>query len=874
MDLDKIIAELNRQFQEPLKEFYSRHIIFWHDEEGEFRDQMDNFSLENAKVLILTETNNFYAKKLLTYDDTDSNYLIYDPFPRGFNEDNWLLDIELYSREFRADLISIWMQDMALPSNGAIRQQVREYKKFFNAASRRHKIATLPRTPQTGAELHMAMMQIICGCSEGRTSVIVRSVLKAGLDEETNTIYKSLVSYGEDKMFWYMVERALGYASATPTLQQLAAHVILTAATRTMQVDYLNGLQGFISMPHQALCYDLVSDWIHSDDKESYRALVQRVEAEANLIARFRTLPMEDLLATEVFPCINDVILVHIMEDIADDIVKVQMIREAVEKRRICSWYDDTAIYFDGLFQLANMQDFYLENDKESDDENLSFHATSPQKLWNDYVDKYYLMDTYYRKFHVCFDKSRKCYNEKLDDLWYKVKDKAERLYVNWYLEKLGENWSKVSADEYEHNGHIEGVPRQTDFYGARVKRTKPSDGRIFVVISDAFRYELAASLVQELQQENICTAKLSAMQSVFPSYTKYGMAALLPHRELTVKVGTDDMIDVLADGEPTVSSNRDKILKKANPSSLAVQAEKLMKMPRAERKELVKGMQIVYIYHNVVDAAGHEEKSVFAACDEAIEEIKNLIRIMVNDFSAANILITADHGFLYTYDPLQESDKISMVGFKGKEIECARRYVIAEKGTTLEHMQPIMIMEGRTEYMAFSPKENIRLKVKGAGMNFVHGGASLQEMVVPVLEYHNLRNDSKEYQKNRDQYDTKPVEVKILSATRKISNMIFNLEFYQAEPVGNNRKAATCQLYFVDTMGKLVSDVQKIIADKTDADNQQRKFRCIFNLKSQKFDNMKAYYLVAVDENNVELFRAEYKIDIPFALEDFGFFS
>ncbi len=40
--------------------------------------------------------------------------------------------------------------------------------------------------------------------------------------------------------------------------------------------------------------------------------------------------------------------------------------------------------------------------------------------------------------------------------------------------------------------------------------------------------------------------------------------------------------------------------------------------------------------------------------------------------------------------------------------------------------------------------------------MNFVHGGISLQEMVVPVIEYHYLRNDSMEYRRNKQKYDTK----------------------------------------------------------------------------------------------------------------------
>ena len=35
---------------------------------------------------------------------------------------------------------------------------------------------------------------------------------------------------------------------------------------------------------------------------------------------------------------------------------------------------------------------------------------------------------------------------------------------------------------------------------------------------------------------------------------------------------------------------------------------------------------------------------------------------------------------------------------------------------------------------------------MNGGGLNFVHGDISLQEMTVPVIEYHYLRNDSKDY--------------------------------------------------------------------------------------------------------------------------------
>ena len=128
MDADKIMQDLNRKFAAPLPEFYKRRIVIWYDEDREFEDQIDGLTLLNAKVLKLTGFNNFYAKKLLAVDDPTSNYLVYCPLSYDTEEDDWLLDVELYSEEFRADQISIWMDEMQIPETPALRKAFKQYR--------------------------------------------------------------------------------------------------------------------------------------------------------------------------------------------------------------------------------------------------------------------------------------------------------------------------------------------------------------------------------------------------------------------------------------------------------------------------------------------------------------------------------------------------------------------------------------------------------------------------------------------------------------------------------------------------------------------------------------------------------------------------
>ena len=865
MDTQKINAELNRRFAEPLPEFYKRRIIVWHDDDREFEDKLEEITLDNAKLLELTGSNFFYAKKLLCVDDTDSNYLLYVPLTFESQEDNWLLDIELYSEEFRSDLVSIWMEEMGVPQTPALRSGLKKYRKFFNAKDRRRRLQNQSGTPTTLANLQLAIMAAIAGVKTVKPNHVIKAVLKSGLTAAENKVYQEFVNYGVDEAFWRMVEQGTGYQQEEPDLASLAAHILLTAATRTIRQELLKGLEHSISVPHQSYCYDFVSDWLHDWDDHDLKEIAWSVESELNLPQRFVKMSVADLADTEIFPCVNEVILVKLMREIGEHIIDDAAIKSIVEQRRTCVWFDDVRHFYDGLYQVANMQEFY-KNHAEG------FHTVEPQKLWDEYTSDYYQMDGFYRQFHKCYAESLKAYHEELSDRFNPVVEAVEGLYSNWYLGELGKCWSVACEDNLREYGRILDVPKQTDFY--RLKAAQ-ADTRVYVIISDAMRYEVAAELADELRRTTQSQVELGSMQGIFPTITKFGMAALLPHKKLSaVKSGKTERLSVLADGQSTEAGNRDKLLKAANPKNVALKYKEIIGMKRAERQALVRGSDVVYIYHDTIDEAGHLDSSVFGACDEAIDELKNMVRIIINEFGGTRMFITSDHGFLYTHSPLKEDAKVDMTTESSQDVEIGRRYAIMKKGAKPEYLLHVKLLDGETDYEGFAPRESIRIKMKGGGLNFVHGGISLQEMVVPVIEYRYLRNDSKEYKRNRSKYDTKPVTLSLYSANRKISNMIFSLNFYQKEAVAENREAAVYQLYFTDSAGKNISDIVRVIADKTSEDAQERTFRCGFNLKSLKYDNTETYYLVIADENGIPVSREEFQIDIAFAVDEFDFFS
>lgn len=851
---------LRDRFAAMLPDNYKRRIIFWQDPVGEFSDLVDELHLDGVKILKLTGRNNFAAKMLLSQTDTESNYLVYNPISYSDVSDDWLLDIELYSEEFSADLISIRMQELGMPSNAQLHKAMKKYSKFFENKERVARLTALDSNYTNAGQLHIDILSVLSGAGVNTAPGVIRTVLMNGMEIEGNKAIQNIKKFGDEKVLWELIKRYTGYNyNGGDSLVPLASHILLTTLSITMQAPDLKKLSEYISEPHQQLCYSLINEWMHSEDDDELYETARIVEEQHNLENLFDGLDVSDLMNSECFPCINECILRKYMSEISDNIIKAADIVAAVEKRRTLKWYKRVRYYYDGLLQVAQMQQFYQANVG-------GFPVAQYTELWKSYTQNYCKMDHFYRQFHAAFGKSLKESSTVLEDLYKNVADYVERLYKNWYLATLGSKWTTLVGDELAESSELAGIPQQADFYKKYVKPIEDSGSRVYVIISDALRYEVAVDLTGQLLKETKGTAKISSMQSVFPSATKFGMAALLPHEQLQM---TDD-IKILCDGEPTDgTAGREKILNGVHAGNAALTYRTFLSMKREERREKVKDAQVVYIYHNAIDAVGDKaatEDQVFDACEQAILELKNLVRLITNDCSGANILITADHGFLYSYKPLDESDKAEKSFVSGHIIELDRRYVIADGDCTAEHMLRIPMTHLNSDLVGFTPLDNIRMKKQGGGMNYIHGGISLQECVVPVIEFKNIRATSKKF------VDVRKAEIQLLSQSRKVSNSIFSLDFYQTEAVGGKVAAAAYEIYMADGSGKAVSDKKTVIADKTSGNGADRVFRTRFTLKSVEFKKTDTYYLTVVEKGTTNVNdRIEFTIDIAF-VNDFDF--
>ena len=240
MDLNKIEIELEKRFSSPLPEFYHRRIVFWHDEEQSFGNIIDEIDIPDVKVLKLTGNNNFYAKKLLSTEDTTSNYLVYDPCTYADIKDNWLLDIELYSESFRADLMSMTMDELNVVQNANMRRLMKQYKKFFENKERVSKLKAFASSYASAGQLHIDIMAVLAGSSVNSPAGIIRSVLLSGLEE--NDSIENIEKFGDINAFWSMINKYVGYEhTENDTVLDLASHIFLTALSTTMAESFFKG---------------------------------------------------------------------------------------------------------------------------------------------------------------------------------------------------------------------------------------------------------------------------------------------------------------------------------------------------------------------------------------------------------------------------------------------------------------------------------------------------------------------------------------------------------------------------------------------------------------------------------------------------------
>ena len=138
--------------------------------------------------------------------------------------------------------------------------------------------------------------------------------------------------------------------------------------------------------------------------------------------------------------------------------------------------------------------------------------GSSAIELIENYTKDYYLFDYFYRKFYFYYDQIEN------KDEFSELLEIVENTYNHWYLEELSSKWSQIIEDELLDDYRIDGMIKQQEFYHRVIKPHIDKKERVFVIVSDALRYEVAKEFVDILNRDRKGKAELDYMQGVLPS--------------------------------------------------------------------------------------------------------------------------------------------------------------------------------------------------------------------------------------------------------------------------------------------------------------------------------------------------------------------
>ena len=828
MDLKEVRKVLEDIFNKELSDGRNRHIVFWYDAEGEFVDDIDGLELDNAKLLKITDNNSFAIKYRLEVEDTDSNYLIYSPSPKPTPRENWLLDILKYSSEFSTDKTSLLLREFG--ADESLRNVFKKYVKFFNNQERFNKFASYNIEKLDAEKVNVAVLSALCKLQHPDFEAVVKTLLKAELNLE-NKYMKNIEKFGDVDAFWDLVQKKYGYVLPEKSLESLAISFMVTTLNNTLETDLPDTWQPYLlTKPSNAVVF--TSNFMnHSVDALTFDELANYVEEQLDVNKYISAWAMEDYLHCEVFKAFDKAIISKLISNLLSDVGEFEKYRKIINARKTTHWYEHFEKEYEAIYFAMEL----LRMEKEL---GKTIKGQTAYDFVDNYTKKYYLLDLFYRKFYSSYDRIEN--KEPFTELAQKV----ENTYAHWYLDELSVKWSNIIEEELARDWQVKGLVQEKEFYRTYIAPHVRKEERVFVIISDALRYEAAKDFSNILNTERRGVTDIYFMQGTLPSKTHWGMASLLPHKTIEWK----DKNTVAADDMSTNgTSNRQKVLQKYSQDAVAIQYDEIVDWNRQKYKEKFEGKRLIYIYHNVIDARGDNtstEREVFDAVEKAFDELRKLVNKLINNLSATNIYITADHGFIYRRSPLQESDKV--VKDIKNSLEEDRRYLLVEgeaKGESVLSIPMNYILGKDTNLKTVVPRGVTRFKVHGGGANYVHGGASLQEIIIPVIKFKNIRSKS-------DKYDVKKVDVKLTSISRKITNRITFLEFFQSEKVEDKKIPLRLKLYFVDEEGNKISNENIIIADSRSSKPEDRTYREKFTLKDINYNKEKQYYLILEDED------------------------
>ncbi len=845
MDIRQIESNLASFFM-PNDSLKPRQLVFWYDPKEDFGEDFAELTLPNGVEKLTLGTTPFTVKYKLLVEAPTSSFLLYAPFAEPPPQENWLLDLQKQGELFSADQAALLFRQYGFHER-SLQNYLREHLNFFKAKKRRDALSALGLPKETSEmDLRIGLLSVLAGLKVADPSQLIRTVLMQGLSEEQNALWQELTKYVAAEEFWGVVQNRLGLPVDTTTLRDLFIRLALTHLQHDLDAPLPEGMRSKVIQP-STRSYVFVSSWLRdSADRERWEELSRQLAPDLGIREFAASLHPNAYSKAETFEAFDQAVIRAATENLTSGTIDPNL-KEWLSTRKPLFWYGDYRQHYRALEAATELLELLTQY--------AGSYSGTAEKLFKRYAETLHQIDGAYRRYVAASDSVT-------EDVFGPLTKALERRYTYEFLEPLGEAWSEALKGQSGTWGI--GVEKQWSFYRHHVTNVLRRNDRekVYVIISDALRYEVAAELRERLTIDLRGEAQLSSVQSVLPSITKLGMAALLPHQQLSV----GDKGEILADGRSTQGIEaRNAVLNATGVSSMAVKAKDILAMNQ-DGRQVVKPHRAIYIYQDHIDAAGDHpasEREVFSACERAIDEIGAVVKRIVNQLNGINIVITSDHGFLYQRQTLEQHDKVTRAD--DGVLDSGRRHILGRNLSPSEATQTFSLPYLDATLQAQSPRGTLRYAVQGGGAQYVHGGASLQEVCVPVLTYKHVRAEK------GDDGASHKVSVRVSTTARRVTNTHFTVRLVQDEPVGGRARARQILVKLIAEDGKAITNAYPLNLDSAAKQATDREY--IARLTVSASQSTGTGYLVVVDaEDDLEILREAWQLNLAFT-DDFGDF-
>ena len=879
MDIKQLNQTLTRIFKEEKK-----RLVFWYDGEKEFEESLPSIEVEGVTLLRLDETCALDLKIRLEIGDVNGRFILYAPYYEPAPERDWLFDIKLYAYLFHADRASILIKELGL-ENQSMRPFIKERRAFFRSRDRLDRLKKWVELQDREDDMDLKMITVLVRADQPEPFAILMKLMASfcmdGQFDETmeSKPWKEIETLGLTPSFWKFMVQTFGYVNeSSPGLMDLLIRIFVTDFSNHLKNDLPVSLAHFrISGTSKAMNASVfLNQWqTHTLYCKNFNRISKAISKRLNIAQAISCLEIENLLEVFTFEDVEQRIISSFRDQIIDRFHRASFdkdfstIQDAIKKRLDGYWAnsifedDPEKNLYKSACQALETAIKLFELRKKYDG---GFNYKRADDMFAAYTRELFLFDQYHRIFNELANEAEQGGWDVLKQLRSCVED----CYSGWFLEQLSIKWgdflgsdSDLIAPGLLDHWHLKGIDNQYNFFKEKIRPVlaKSDRNRIFVIVSDAFRYEAGKEMTDRINGKYRLQAEIEPMLGVLPSFTALGMASLLPYESLSFK---EDSISPLLDGKATGSfDQRAAILNNVN--GTAVKASDLSAMSKDKGREFVKPHRVVYIYHDHIDAVGDKavsEDKTFEAVRTAIDELTALVGLIIDRLNGSRVIITADHGFIYQEKDLAALDKSILEPEPNGAVKKHKRFIL---GATLGKSDKVFVGSTKqtantiTDMKFWLPGGTNRFNFVG-GAKFFHGGAMLQEITIPVITVSEMKGIHKE------KSQVGMVGVSLLGSSKKIVTNIPRFEFIQTDAVSQRMKPRTLKVSLRDG-NDIVSKEETLTFDSSSSSMDERKKTVRLSLKSGPFDNKKEYALVLRNaEDETEYDRLPFMIDIAFA--------